>query len=1602
LGGLKGGQNLALTNTTPANVALTVGGNNQSTTYSGALSGGGSLTKTGTGTLILAPTANNTYSGKTTISGGALRATDGTAGSGIVGVPSASNVSLGGGIFETGANITRAIGASGASTLQMTAGTDGFSAVGNNIVVNLTGTLTWGTAPFAPTILKLNSASATNNLTFQGGFSLGTAARTIQVDANTAEISGVISSGAGGALTKTGDGTLILSNANTYTGTTTISAGTLQLGAAGSGANSPLGTTAAGTTVSATGAALDLNGFTLATAEALTLNGTGVSSGGALTNSSATAATYAGLLKLGSASSIVANNGNIVLSNAGTITGATFGLTLDGTAAGSSIASIIGTTTGTLTKSGTGTWTLSGTAANTYSGATTVNAGELDLNKTAGVNAIAGALAIGDGTGGANADSVKLLAANQIANTAAVTINSSGKFDLNNNAETIGSLADAGAGGGNVNLGNATLTFGDATGSLTFSGVIAGTGALTKQGSGTEVLSGANTFAGPVTVNAGTLSIATITDAGVAGPLGQSQTGDPWGTPDVRLGSATTVGTLRYTGGTASTNRVFGIGASGDNSTLGGTIQVDTAGTILTLSGLVYQANQGLLTKTGAGTLVLSGTDDNNGLGVIANAGTVVLAKTSNGGVHALGGAGFTLDGGTVQLGGTGGDQIYDWSFVTVNTGTFDFNGFSESLPAIAGSGGTILNNGGGASTMTVGADNGSQTYYGVIANNTSGGGTMALVKTGTGTQTLRGTNTYTGGTTVEQGTLTLNYATVASKLADTGVLTLSGGTLNLASGLSAHIEVVGSTTIAAGDSSVTQSSGTSILRHNVITRNIGGTVNYGEASIAQADGTITVNSIVPWATIAGANWATKTTAGDAAISTYSTYTTTMPASGNNSTVNYSVTGSDTVTGDLQVNSLKLTTSAGGQSLAISSGVTFTLSGSGLLFIGANPYTISGGNLTAGGNAGAPYEVIVHQYGAGTLTISSAIQNNGVNATALTQSGTGTLTLSGTNTYTGATFINTGTLTVSGGNGIGDSSAVTLANKNGAILNLSGNETIGSLAGGGTTGGNVTLNANTLTAGGDNTSTTYAGIISGTNGGLTKQGAGTLALSGANTYTGATNVNAGTLLVNNTTGSGTGTGAVNVGINGTLGGTGAISGAVTINSGGHYAPGASVGDQSVGSLTLSSGSILDFEFSGTANDRTFVTISGGLTINGGGFNLYDEDTTDPFSTDGTYQLINYSGAITGAVSNLSVLNPQPGKGYAFSAASNWVQLLIGTPAFDFTPATSITFNVLRNAALPSEDVTLTNTGTGPGVATFAVSDPAFSTPAPTGSVDPGNTGTSTLSLASTAGYQTVTGQTLSVTPAGTSDPSITIGANVGNATADMSNSAVAFGTALTAEVAQPESYATLESMVTATSGSGGAAKVGSTATILAGINEGSYGSNPAIVSMAWRTRTLSEAYPTHASPPVPADSFGLVSDVVNLTGMDDGTGLTDIFVLQMTYDPTLMVGVGDEDALASAGKIYLAWLDPDGAGPGTAFWKNAVQGNHGGTATFAGVGAWSDYGTAGLSDDLGRWGVDLTDPTHTAWAVVNHNSQFAVVPEPATLVLMGLGGLGLILGRKRR
>ena len=112
-------------------------------------------------------------------------------------------------------------------------------------------------------------------------------------------------------------------------------------------------------------------------------------------------------------------------------------------------------------------------------------------------------------------------------------------------------------------------------------------------------------------------------------------------------------------------------------------------------------------------------------------------------------------------------------------------------------------------------------------------------------------------------------------------------------------------------------------------------------------------------------------------------------------------------------------------------------------------------------------------------------------------------------------------------------------------------------------------------------------------------------------------------------------------------------------------------------------------------------------------------------------------------------------------------------------------------------------------------------------------------------------------------------------------------------------------------------------------------------------------------------------------------GQTSPFVLQMTYNPALLPGgAGNEGVWAADQRICLAWLNPN-----TDTWQNAVLGNFGSNNDhFVGVGAWNGDMT------LGDWGVNTSNDT--VWAVLNHNSDYAVVPEPSTLALLGAGAIG--------
>lgn len=181
-----------------------------------------------------------------------------------------------------------------------------------------------------------------------------------------------------------------------------------------------------------------------------------------------------------------------------------------------------------------------------------------------------------------------------------------------------------------------------------------------------------------------------------------------------------------------------------------------------------------------------------------------------------------------------------------------------------------------------------------------------------------------------------------------------------------------------------------------------------------------------------------------------------------------------------------------------------------------------------------------------------------------------------------------------------------------------------------------------------------------------------------------------------------------------------------------------------------------------------------------------------------------------------------------------------------------------------------------------------------------------------------------------------------------------------------------------------AAPLNSTAAILAGT-----ASSQADVSMQWRTRSIAESTGVNA----------ILSDVVNLSGVAPVGAYTDVFLLEMSYTDSALAALGmNEAAYAATGILRLGWHNG-------SIWTSAIEGNSpASVAAYEGdqsaAAFLSSLGASPLASKLGSYGIDTAN--NKVWAVLNHNSEFAVIPEPSTLVFVALGGIGLIAHRLRR
>ncbi len=342
---------------------------------------------------------------------------------------------------------------------------------------------------------------------------------------------------------------------------------------------------------------------------------------------------------------------------------------------------------------------------------------------------------------------------------------------------------------GTVQLNRAT-TFRANTGDrLTFQGAISGGlggGALTidapdiagvviNSNPGRVTMEATNTFVGNVIVNGAILQVGT-------GAIGDPQDQIPDASNVTLNGvSAAKQAGLTLNGDSETINNLNGdvntfLQAAGAGNATMTRLTVNGTGTF---SGLFHGSNNGGMTleKAGSGMFTLGGTADNNAGRVLVTSGTLQFAKTSSGSVHAIG-ADSVIQGGTLLLGGTGGDQIFDSIGLTMYGGTFDLGGTNETVQNIFSNPGvgTITNSGGAASTLTLGGNQGSSLLGATIQNGTSA---LALGKVNNGGVVLTGTNTYTGATTIanDGGYIQLGNGGTTGSIASSSAVSLGNNT---------------------------------------------------------------------------------------------------------------------------------------------------------------------------------------------------------------------------------------------------------------------------------------------------------------------------------------------------------------------------------------------------------------------------------------------------------------------------------------------------------------------------------------------------------------------------------------------------------------------------------------------------------------------------------------------------------------------------------------------------------------------------------------------------------------------------------------------------------
>jgi autotransporter-associated beta strand protein len=1098
------------------------------------INGGAAISKTGAGVLTLAGT--NTFTGGVTVTGGLISVSADAA----LGATSGPLVLNGGGLQVTGTAFTswtnssaRTLTLSGATTFniadQANAFTLGVSAItaagtftkagaGRLVVTNA---LTMGAHALnvtAGTLVLENGFTNATGGSFRVGDSAGSNAAFVQTGGTTV------------LLTADGETMLVGTGGNSF-GSFTIAGGTFQ--APRLQPTGTVGTNNSGLVSVLSGGTLRLTTYFIGGRTSATNTGVVTIAGGTLDLASLATGSGAwggGRYEVNLGANLGgANTGGTFDAGAKTLnavgnTTTSQGIInlLGGTLTVGSVSSLASSTfaqfnmNGGVLKAGAASATFLSanlTAANVYSGGVTIDnngfaitlAKSLDAPAGNGVASVAVTGASGYFTaplvkltgGGGNGDATAVAVLNEDGTISVVITNPGTNYTSAPTVTLVGGTT------GTAATASATLNSGNTSGGITF------------QGSATTTLSANNTYAGTTTISEGVLAISTSGGLGstaghtiVASGASLRLVTNNFGLSENLTLSGTGIGTgSAY--GALNFNRNTGIFGINGVVTLSGGAAINTFNSAT--ANLTFA--QGI---QGTGNLTLRASAANNGGAVYALNGassytgdTTLSTNNATSGVTVINGVNNALPATTVlRLLATSG---------TTTFGKYQLNGFSQEVAGLEGAvAANTLNSivGGSATLSTLTVNNsGDYTFAGQLGNTGTNENNLALIKSGSGTLTLSGANTFGGATLVSAGTLTAS----TGALGGTSGITVNGATLTAADyNLSA--------TLALNASGTATLSGTGL--------NISGAVTNANTTANALNFTGTSAKII-LASLAGAG-ATRF-GSDADI-----------------TGGVSV-GTVTVVGTLGAGISGGTVNAGALNGAITGGtvtVTNLLTGavsSGTVSAGALTGNVSGGSVTVTnlltGN------VTAGTVSAGSMTgdVSSSVTVSGLLTGAIT-AGTnalGSLSSSsvtgGTNTISGAATITT----VDGGTtSIGGVATITTLTS-GTVTLTGATAAIGAL-----NGGTVALGTTALTVDGG----TFAGVISGLTGAIIKATNGTLTLSGTNTFGGGTTLSAGTLTLGNV--SALGTGAITVASGATLNLNNlGVSNAITVATGGNITGG---------------------------------------------------------------------------------------------------------------------------------------------------------------------------------------------------------------------------------------------------------------------------------------------------------------------------------------------------------------------------------------------------------------------------------------------------------------